>query len=423
MMIIMNDYLKKMDKLFSQDKLKILFLDVAVSLTITLLMIIVGELLVANSFTVMRGDAVAYWDMAQEPINPNRRWVWDGFPDCSVPYTYRILTPFLVYRFFNSSLMGFIIIASSSLFISNYLICKISRLYTSNIQVGYFIALSFSTNYTIFSPLINPAMVDLPSIACTLYISYLLYAFIVSHEKTETRIWIFYVVTLIVAVLIKEWVFFILPVPFFFLIYMKKIKKSLMLIMCSVPAFMTHLYVRVIMGPLLPDLQKPDLTLLARYFTTFGAYSSLFATFGALWLVIPLAILFGYKNNHDLKEVYLLPLLAFIISPLMLVIASDHNRYIFYLVFPFIIPIFSLFFDHFNKKLNNRQLFLFYLGFLGSRIAMHYRPIMQVAFAPTAGQSEGVIVFIILTVIVQISVMIYYLILNKNINSLFSQYL
>ena len=133
MMIIMNDYLKKMDKLFSQDKLKILFLDVAVSLTITLLMIIVGELLVANSFTVMRGDAVAYWDMAQEPINPNRRWVWDGFPDCSVPYTYRILTPFLVYRFFNSSLMGFIIIASSSLFISNYLICKISRLYTSNI--------------------------------------------------------------------------------------------------------------------------------------------------------------------------------------------------------------------------------------------------------------------------------------------------
>ncbi|MFC2060801.1 hypothetical protein ACFLTZ_06960 [Chloroflexota bacterium] len=383
---------------------------VIIAVAITLVAALGGWLLVQNAYTVMRGDAVAYWDMAQVPIDPSDIWTWDGVPDSNVPYTYRILTPFLVRNLFNASMEGFIFIAIVSLLICNYLIFKIARLYTPDAFTGSLLVIIFSTNFTIFNPLVNSALVDLPSFVCMLLITYIFLKHIIQKESTGAVIWILYAAILVVAALIKEWIFFVLPVLFLYLLYVRQPGKAASLFFCSLPGVVTHLIMRVIMG-FFTDIQTISLALLLeRYFTTFGAYRSLFATFGAAWILLPPALVSAYRHNRANNELYITVVLALLVGIFMCTIASDHNRYLFFLCFPFLIPSLSLYLSRYSARLRKGALYTLAIVLLLARLAMHYRPDWQEGFAPTAGQSETTLILITAAAAVQILVVLYYVV-------------
>ena len=385
--------------------------EVVVAAAVALLSALAGWLLVENAYTVMRGDAVAYWDMAQVPIDPNQSWTWDGVPNSNVPYTYRIAIPFVVRNFFGSSMGGFIFMAIASLFISNYLVFKISRLYSRNLLVNSLIVIVFATNFTIFNPLINSALVDLPSFVFMLLLIYIFLKYINIERPTSRATWLLFAAILLVAVLIKEWLFFVLPVLFIYLLLIRQTRKAASLFAYSLPAVAVHLAIRLIMGPLFPELQSPSLALLfERYFTEIGAYRSLFATFGAIWLIIPLALFNSFRNNRAMKETYMPVIIAFFVWPVIGTIASDHNRYLFFISFPFLIPALSIYFAKYNEHIKQGALYAILALLTVTRLAMHYRPELQEGFAPAAGQSEEVIVVISVVAVIQIVVIIYYVV-------------
>lgn len=379
--------------------------EIIIAAVVTLLLALAGWLLVENAYTVMRGDAVAYWDMAQVPIDLNQSWTWGN-----VPYTYRIAIPFVVRNFFGSSMGGYIFIAITSQFLSNYLVFKISRLYTNNLQINSLVVIVFATNFTIFSALVNSALVDLPSFVFTLLLIYIFLKYINTETPTSQANWLLYAAVLLVAVLIKEWIFFVLPVLFIYLLLIRQTKKAALLFTYSLPAVAIHLAIRLMMGPLLPEIQSPNLArLFERYFTEIGAYRSLFATFGAIWLIIPLALFNSFRNNRAVKEAYLPVLIAFFAWLAMGTIASDHNRFLFFISFPFLIPVLSLYFTKYNERIKQGALYTIFALFTVTRLAMHYRPELQEGFAPTAGQSEEVIVFISVATVIQIVAILYYM--------------
>jgi hypothetical protein len=380
--------------------------EIVIPLAATIISVMTAWLLVRNAFTVMAGDAVAYWDMAQVPISPDNQWWWGN-----VPYTYRIAIPFIVRNVFNSSMVGYIFITILSLLVSNYLVYKISQLYTRNRIVSSLIVIIFTTNFTIFNPIVNPALVDMPSFVFILLITFIFLKYIIVKTSTTYYIWLIFAIALAMAVLIKEWILFVLPVLFIYLLLTRKVRKAALLFAFSMPAAGLHLGIRLIMGPLLPGIQSPSIALLIeRYLTDIGAYRSLFATFGAIWLVIPFALTNVWRSNRESIEMYILPILAMLVFLPMGTIASDHNRYLFFISFPFLIPALSIYFDKYNAFFKKLTLYAIIILFLMVRLAMNYRPADQQGFAPTSGQSETVILLISIMAVLQILLMFYYII-------------
>lgn len=383
--------------------------EVLIPAVATALVAVLGWLLVENAYTVMRGDAVALWDMAQVPIDPKMSWTWDGVAGSNVPYTYRIAVPFVVRNLFGSSMAGFIFIAIASLFVCNYFVYRISQLYAKTTLTNSLIVIIFATNFTIFNTLVNPALVDLPSFALALTMTYLFLKYIAKGASTSRTVWITFSFLLLIAVMIKEWVLFILPAFFLYLVVIKQYKKAMLLFLYSLPAVGVHLAIRLIMGPLFPELQQPSLSLLVeRYFTEIGAYRSLFATFGAIWIVIPLALYFVRRNKEKVRETYILFFIGVAVWLVMGTIASDHNRYLFFLAFPLLIPALSLYFTKYSQHLKRGALFTIIALLAITRMAMHFRPESQNGSVLMEFQSEGVIAFISAAAAVQILVILYY---------------
>ena len=90
-------------------------------------------------------------------------------------------------------------------------------------------------------------------------------------------------------------------------------------------------------------------------------------------------------------------------------IASDHNRYLFFLSFPLLIPALALYFVKYNEQLKKGALYAIIALLAITRMAMHFRPEPQEGFAPFAGQSEGVIAFISIAAGIQVLVVLYYI--------------
>jgi hypothetical protein len=384
---------------------------VIIAVSMTLIATLFGWLLIENSFTVMKGDAVAYWAMAQVPIDPNQSWTWDGVANSNVPYTYRILIPFIVRNFFHSSMNGFIFIAISSLLICNYIIFKISKLFTNDNFIGFFMVMVFSTNFTIVNPLVNSALVDLPSFVCILLIAYLFFRYLTngSNQSVPVAVWIFLSVILVVAALIKEWIFFVLPVLFLFFLSDRKPRKAFLLFCCALPAVITHVVVRLVMG-FFTDIQIVSFTLLyERYITSFWAYRSLFATYGAIWMFIPLTLWFSFKNHRSKPVTYLPFILSLLVAIVMCTIASDHNRYLFFISFPFLIPALSLYFTRYNTPISKSTLSVLALLLLFSRLAINYRPMVPEGLALIADRTESTLIVIIVASAIQIFTGLYYI--------------
>lgn len=103
-------------------------------------------------------------------------------------------------------------------------------------------------------------------------------------------------------------------------------------------------------------------------------------------------------------------IIAFFVWPVIGTIASDHNRYLFFISFPFLIPALSIYFAKYNEHIKQGALYAILALLTVTRLAMHYRPELQEGFAPAAGQSEEVIVVISVVAVIQIVVIIYYVV-------------
>ena len=340
---------------------------------ISLITIIYIYFFIKDSFTVWPGDALAYWELSQSSIVPGKQWVY-----AIVPYSYRIVIPTLVRIFFGSSIIGYIFITISSFFISNFLIFKISQLYTKDILASSFLILAFSSNWTIAGSVANVCLLDLPSFACILLILYILFSHLKSDEIIPISSWIAYSLILILGTLIKEWILFFVPIFLLYFLYNKKYSDSIKLLMFSLPAIASHAIMRLLMGPFFTKIQSFDISLLIKGYITFqiGTYRQLFSTFGAVWLLIPFALYYCLCKKPKLNEMYILPLLGLIAGLFLSCMALEENRYIFFTMFPVLIPAFSLYLSKLNRGLNTVNQFLIISGiFYISRLLLRYRPV------------------------------------------------
>lgn len=384
--------------------------EIVIPVAVTFLTVLAVWLLVKNSFTVWPGDATAYWEMAQIPISPDTKWVFAG-----IPYIYRILIPSIVRIIFGSSINGFIFIGIVSLLISNYLVFKISQVYTDDILASLFIVVAFSSNYTVVFTLANICMLDIPSFVFAL----LLVLIFVKHlniEGDKAKLsWFLFSLLLILGTLVKEWFLFLIPIFIVYLLCKHKIRESVFTGFCSLPAIVAHLIIRLMVGPLFDKIHNSfDIFMLIGPYMAFeiGQYRQLISTFGALWLFIPLSLIYCYKKNRILKEVYILPILGLIAGLIMSCMAAEENRYLFFICYPFLIPAFSIYFSELNRHIQKSALYTITALFFLTRLALTYRPVFtEGTFWPFAHlmQNPNFLLFISVVAAFQILIIVYYI--------------
>ena len=256
--------------------------EILIPAAVTFVAVLFTWLFVDNAFTVWLGDSTAIWDIAQVPISPDARWVWDGIPDSSVPYTYRILVPFIVRNLFGSSIVGFVFIGIASLLVSNYFIFRITQLYTRDVLVSSFLAIAFSTNLTIIlSGIANTAGLGLPSFALLLPLVFIFLKHIIAGGNINKISWLLFSIFLLLGTLVKEWFLFLPPAFIAYLLYKRNIRDAVVMGFCSLPAAVAHLIIRLVMGPLFNDIQSFDIfQLIGPYINLeIGVYRQLFSTF------------------------------------------------------------------------------------------------------------------------------------------------
>lgn len=345
--------------------------DILLIVLITVCIIFTTDLLITNAYHVWPGDATAIWSMAQQPITPGEQSA-----DFYVPYTYRIMVPFIVHTFFNSSISGFIAISLLSFFACNVAIFKIARLYASDLLVCATISLLFSTNYTVMLTLANVCLLDIPSLAILLWATYIFLKFLLGQDKAPLWAWAVFSGLMLGGTLVKEWFLFLMPAFIIYYLYDRKLIRAVGLFFAFLPAIVAHLAVRLAMGPMFTAVQSFDVNrYLGPYLKLeFGAYNELFSAFGAVWLLLIFALLYGYRKHRGRNELYVLPILGLVTGLVMSFMALENNRYIFFTTFPLMVPLLAVYLGYLNQRISRGWLYgLLALAVL-ARIAMMYRP-------------------------------------------------
>jgi len=334
---------------------------------ITMITALASWVLICDAYTLMPRDATAYWDMAQpSPLGG----VWG-----EAPYIYRVAIPFLVKTLFHSSFSGFIFITLVSFFISNILVYQISRLYSQSRLVNSLVVIIFATSYTIIGALTNSASVDLPVFAPSLAIVFIFLRYMMPSKPVSLKVWLVFSLLLLISAIIHEMVFTILPIFVICLLLSRQPKKAVLLVVFSVPAVCLHLAIRLMLGPLLPPMNNPvNIIPALGYLLSLGGIRSIFATFGAVWILIPIALYHVWVRRREDTVVFAAPILAFMVLIVVAFFASNHNRYLFFISFPMLIAALSIYFDDHNKRLPPAAVYAF-IGLLAvTRLAMSFRP-------------------------------------------------
>lgn len=267
-------------------------------------------------------DSAIYLKMSYQP-----------FTFISSPYSYRILTPLLVYLLPFEHLMGFIVVnlsaTISTLVLLFYYLKKLD--FTKNYRVlgVLFFFLAPSVLYL----LVNITLVDSLS-----YFFFLLafYAILIKSDKL-------YLITLLLGILNKETILFTLPLFFICKLdsgILKALKSTLLI---SLPALLIFFYVRYSLG-LVNYLSLDEIVRISsNLFHSLNLFNNPFPAFGTLWIISFFSIR-NIDNPFIKKSIYLIPLIL-----LQLFIATDSFRALF-LAFPIIIPM-SM---YLNKVKNNK---------------------------------------------------------------------
>lgn len=270
---------------------------------------------------------------------------YNPFKAINAPFTYRVLTPLIVYLLPFEHLTGFIIVNIFFLFATSLLFFYYLR--KSNFS---FLVSIIGLFFFMLSPTTIFMMASICQVEVLMWFMLLLafYAILCNNDKL-------YVLALLIGVMNKETVLIIIP-----LYFLNKLKSNGSLlhsikstIITALPALIAFMLIRLYFGlsgtynsipyysiEFVKFILKEYLQLGVAdpYYQLFGIHSPLcvpyfiYVTFGSLWLFM----LFNLKhidNNFLKNSLYLIPFIF-----LQLIIGIDIRRILF-IAFPIIIPI------------------------------------------------------------------------------------
>jgi hypothetical protein len=375
---------------------------------------------VANAYERWLGDAAAIWEMSQNTISPSTAW-----EIAIVPYLYRVLVPFVVGTVFRGAISGFVVVGIAALFACNVLIARTARLYTNDTKAIVFVMVAFSSNLTVLhSGLANICLVDLPALPFVLAAVWLLLRRVGRKDGVwPTREAVVFGAALVLGTLVKESVLFYVPVFVGFFVLRGKWNDAARVFALCLPAVVVHLGIRLWMGPLFLELQRPNpWGLVGGYLElSIGQYRQLFSALGAVWLLIPLALWFCLKQRKHYPEAWLLPTIGFLGGLIMSLMAAEENRYLFFMMFPVLVPALALYLSELNTQLSRTHQHILLLLFFLSRLALAYRPSFeQDTFWPFAHlmAAPGFVAYLTACALLQIGVVAVYVVRGGGFSAL-----
>jgi len=293
---------------------------ISVSFCIIFSIVIFGKLFIHPFLDFINSDDKAYFKMAENIFEP-----------VDAPWTYRILTPFLVYLLPFDTLIGFIIVNLSSLFATSILFFY----YLKKLEFSFGICL-----VGVLFFLLNPITIFLIYAICfadLLLFFFFLLAFYALLCKND----LLFMISVTVGVTNKE-IILITLILFFLYKFEEENKKFFSVIkstiLISLPPiavfFLIRLLYNVDSGYFSIDTIFNVLSIHLSDFKTniFWHPYRFYLVFGILWLISLLN--FKKINNKFLKKsLYLIPFVF-----LQALIAIGYSR-LFFIAFPIIIPI------------------------------------------------------------------------------------
>ena len=303
------------DKTTSKNQLLIVLL---VSFATISLIIIFGKLFIHPFLDFIGSDDIAYFEMAENIFEP-----------VASPWTYRILTPLLVYLLPFETLTGFIIVNLSSLYATSILFYFYIRKLGLNFKIGLIGILLF---------LLSPITIFLIYAIC--FIDLLLFFFfLLAFYAILCKNDFLFIISVSLGVANKEVILFTLILFFFYKLQDKKLIATIKsTILVSLPPIAIFLLIRLNIDNnssfFSLEIIIVILNILVECFqmSVFFHPYRFYLVFGILWL-ISLVNFFKIDNLFLKKSVYVLPVIF-----LQFLIASDYTR-LFFIAFPIIIPI------------------------------------------------------------------------------------
>jgi hypothetical protein len=398
--------------------------DLIVATTLTVLTVLFCLFFVKGSFTIWPADATEYFKMAQNPFDPQV---------AMVPFVYRIGVPYLVHYLFGGSIWGFILIKILSFWTCLYLIMKIARLFTSDKIAKAFVSVIFATAYSILFQVANVAVLDVSSYVFIFALLYIFFTSIDGRETIDKKTWILFAVVLLLGTLVREWTIFVVPILIVYVLFtgspgnlmgdiagaarqhmldkMHRVRRALVIVLCTVPAGAEILFIRFLMknseGAQTFYNYWPYNFLQDFWPLNIDRYWYLFQAFGAFWMVVPIAVIYCYKNSRKEPALYVLPVLALMLALFFMTIDGlTTNRMLFYM-FPFLIPALSIYLSKLNEGISSSWLsILFLVMFLLVRFAVNYRAELVGAFRPDAVQ-------LVVCVVIETAVLVAYIVMGS----------
>jgi hypothetical protein len=249
---------------------------------------------------------------------------FNPFQTVSDPYTYRLLTPLLVYLLPLNHLSGFTLINSAGITATGVLLYY----YLKKLEFSPLISL-LGLTFFFFSPMVIYSLYNIALVDSLSFLFFLLafYAILVENDKI-------YIIALILGVLNKETI--LLTLPFYFLYNLKNngrvnaIKKTILMLTISFIIFISVRYYYGFTGhfslntiiSMIEFHIKNHCSLLVSYFLTFSS----------LWLI-------AFLNLNEVKDDFLkISLITLPFIFIQTILATDIFRILF-IAFPIIIPL------------------------------------------------------------------------------------
>lgn len=273
------------------------------------------------------GDSAVYIQMSYQPFNY-----------ILAPFSYRILTPLIVYLLPLKHYMGFIVVnLTATIGTSILLYYYLKKL---NIVRIYRI---IGTLFFLFSPSVLYSLLNINLVDPLSYLFFLLafYAILTKDDKL-------FLIAVVLGVFNKETILLVIPLFFIFKLdrgILKALKSTLIV---SLPGLMIFVILRYFYG-LVNYLSLDNISSITSYHLSPNIFfNNPFPAFGTLW-IISLFNLIHIESSFIKKAVYLIPLII-----LQIFIATDTFKVLF-LAFPIIIPL-SL---YLYKTKDNKIILLF----------------------------------------------------------------
>ena len=301
------------------------------SSTIVILILFLGKNLVYGFSNIASFDSSFYIQMSIYP-----------FQKVSDPYTYRILTPFLVHSLPLSHWTGFTVINSSGIIATGVLMYY----YLKKLEFNTLISV-LGLIFFLFAPITIYLFYNIALVDSLSFLLFLLafYAILIENDKI-------YLITLILGILNKETILFTLPVYFFYTLKnqgkTKAIKKAILMLAIAFIIFISMRYYYGFTSHYSVTGAIDMLKFHANNHSMF-LFASYFLTFSSLWLI-------ALMNLNEIKNDFLkISLISLPFIFLQILMATDVYR-VLAITFPIIIPI-SLY----MYKVKKAKLFLYFL--------------------------------------------------------------